>query len=107
MTYSNSVAGWHILVPIGLLFEFLHFDLPPIKSYSVIVASLRTLCSSVFNTSMLAKPSVLVNLVVLTKRPTYKSSLLSGLAVLTKRICCLGDLVHSKVLKELADTAWL
>nr|POF20995.1 hypothetical protein CFP56_59189 [Quercus suber] len=63
---------------------------------------------------MLAKPSVLVNLVFLTKRPTLLgapihtiSSLLSGLAVLTKRICCLGDLVHSKVLKELADTAWV
>ena len=36
-----------------------------------------------------------------------QSSLLIGLAVLTKRICCLGDLVHSKVLKELAYTAWV
>nr|POF21001.1 hypothetical protein CFP56_59195 [Quercus suber] len=71
------------------------------------MASPRALCSSDFNTSMLAKFSLLVNLVVLTKRPTHlgapihtKCTLLISLAGLTKRPRCLGNLVHSKVLKN-------
>ncbi|KAF3959777.1 hypothetical protein CMV_015438 [Castanea mollissima] len=46
---------------------------PPIKSYMLSWAHLeaRALCSSDFNSSMLAKPSPLVNLVVLRGQPVW------------------------------------
>ncbi|XP_050255743.1 uncharacterized protein LOC126701587 [Quercus robur] len=43
---------------------------PPIKSYVVIKASPRALCSSDCNTSLLAKIFLLVRAVVLTKMPS-------------------------------------